>query len=158
MFQQILYNWLIVVGLFHCVLGIVFIFISKTSLMDAYFFHLYEIFDLNYLSSVNSSGVFEDNAVKIDQLVRSAFQFLGPTIASWGLLFSLVIYNYRKQGTYKEKAAIIISISVWYLFDTGLSLNQNIYSHVYLNTAVFILLVVPCLLLKNRKESEQATH
>ncbi|MGY8810556.1 MAG: hypothetical protein ACKVK5_05935 [Pseudomonadales bacterium] len=135
--QKFLYYWLMLVGLGHFLLGLVFIVVAKTSLMTPYVAGLYAAFDVG----------FETN---VDQLMRSMLQLFGPTVASWGLLFCMAVYHYVAQGTAAIKLALITAVLVWFCLDTGVSAASGMYSHLWINTPVVVLILLPLWFLQPR--------
>ena len=139
--QKYLYYWLLLVGVGHIILGMVFIVIAKTSLITPYINSLYQVFDVSF----NSAN---------DQLLRTVLQLLGPTVVSWAALFCLAIHYYVKHGTTAIKQLIIIALLLWFAFDTGISMLNGINSHIVINSFVMLMILPPLLLLKPDNEAE----
>tara|TARA_R110000764_G_scaffold121256_1_gene208967 strand:+ start:592 stop:1029 length:438 start_codon:yes stop_codon:yes gene_type:complete len=133
--QKILYYWLMLVGLGHFVLGLVFILVAKTGLMTPYVAGLYAAFDVGF-------------DTEVDQLTRSMLQLFGPTVASWGLLFCMAVYHYVVSGTAVFKLALMTAVLVWFCLDSGVSAVNGMYSHLWINTPVAILILLPLWLLQ----------
>ncbi|MGI1677956.1 MAG: hypothetical protein K6L75_04440 [Cellvibrionaceae bacterium] len=138
--QNFLYRWLIFVGLTHFVFGIFFTFVTKTSLMTPYLNNVYSVFLISPTTD-------------IDNFIRSIFQFLGPTIASWGLLLSVVVSFYRNNGTGRDKKIICLAILTWFILDTSISLSQGLLSHLVVNSIVFCAIFPPFIFLKSLAEN-----
>jgi len=66
-----LYFWLLLVGLGHIILGVLFVVIAKTPLITPYLENIHNLFYVKY-----------DNAN--DQLLRTILKLFGATISSWG--------------------------------------------------------------------------
>ena len=76
--QTLLYRWLLLVGLSHVVLGVVLAFAVHLPLTQAYFDYLH--------ASVSAAPP----SAEYQALLRTMVGLFGPTVASWGLLFSLL--------------------------------------------------------------------
>ena len=66
---------------------------------------------------------------------------LGPTIASWGVLFSALVSQYFSTPTRRLWKALIWSVAIWAPLDTALCLYFGVYAGAILNAAVVIVLV-----------------
>ncbi len=135
--QKVYYYWLISVGVGHAILGCAFVLLASTPLMDPYLKVLYEAFQVEPVGGV-------------DLMLRTSLQFLGPTIASWGLLFALAIHFYRHHGYPLIKGYILIAVFIWFTLDTALSLSQGIHVHLIVNLLALGAIVPPLLLLKSK--------
>ncbi|MAZ86382.1 MAG: hypothetical protein CL693_01960 [Cellvibrionaceae bacterium] len=133
--QKVYYYWLICVGVGHAILGCVFVLLAFTPLMAPYMGALYEAFQV-------------EPAAGVDLMLRTTLQFLGPTIASWGLLFALAVHFYRHHGYPLIKWYILIAVFIWFTMDTALSLSQGIYVHLIANLVALCAILPPLLLLR----------
>jgi hypothetical protein len=86
-----------------------------------------------------------------DQTIWSAFFFsvLGPTIASWGVLFTALVAQFFAAPSIAVWRALLFSVLIWAPLDTALCLKYGILIGVVINSAVVIGLV--WLLLSVRK-------
>jgi len=73
---------------------------------------------------------------------------LGPTIASWGVLFTAVVCQFVDYPTRRLWNAMLLSIAIWAPLDTALCWYFGVYGGIAINTAVMIVLVA--LLIKVR--------
>ncbi|GAA3930000.1 hypothetical protein [Litoribacillus peritrichatus] len=143
--QALLFNWLMLVGISHTILGIVVVLVAHSEWVSPYFQHLFHAFALTPTPASES-------------LIRSLVQLFGPTVASWGLLFCLAVYQYRTFGTPAIKQLMIAALLIWFVIDCGLSLMKGIYGHLIINTLAAIAILPPLLLLKpTSKESDETT-
>ena len=66
---------------------------------------------------------------------------LGPTIASWGVLFTALVKHYLVQPSQQTWWYLISSIAVWIPLDTFLCWHYGVYLGVWVNLAVCLVLV-----------------
>ena len=87
-----------------------------------------------------------------EQYVWSTFfaTVLGPTIASWGVLFAALLQQFESSPTMPVWRALVISILLWAPLDSALCLKFGITIGVVVNTIV--LVVVLGLLLASRRD------
>ena len=135
MTQKIIYRWLLFVGLGHVLLGILFILIAQSSLINFYLEHLQQAFST-------------DLSAQEESLVRTLLQLFGPTVASWGLLFCIATYSFVQQGKLAIKWALMLAVLIWFVLDSGLSLYMSLYYHLIINLVAAASIVIPLLLLK----------
>ena len=82
------------------------------------------------------------------------FAVIGATIASWGVLFCVVVGQYRDYPTKRLWNAMLFAVLVWAPLDTGLCLYFGIYGGAVLNAAVVVVLLA--LLFAVRNTSKRA--
>jgi hypothetical protein len=134
--QNLLYRWLLLVGLGHVALGIVLAFAAHLPITQPYFDHLY--------ASVASTAP----SAEFHTLLRTMVGLFGPTVASWGLLFCVLVQLYRQNGHRQIKPALFAALLLWCLLDSGISAYFGLWLHVYLNSAAALSIAVPLLLLQ----------
>ena len=66
---------------------------------------------------------------------------LGPTIASWGVLFTALVKNHIEQPSRRTWWFLFSSIAVWIPLDTFLCWYYGVYLGVWVNLAVGTVLV-----------------
>jgi len=78
-----------------------------------------------------------------DDSIWSAFfaSVLGPTIASWGVLFAALVNQFYSAPSTGLWRAMILSVVIWAPLDTALCLKYGIYSGAIVNTIITIVLV-----------------
>jgi hypothetical protein len=86
-----------------------------------------------------------------DASIWSSFfvAILGPTIASWGVLFTALVNQYFASPSLGLWKAMVFSIIVWAPLDTALCLYYGIWIGAFINAAIVIVLTG--LLLSARK-------
>lgn len=80
------------------------------------------------------------------------FAVIGATIASWGVLFCVVVSQYRDYPTKRLWNAMLIAVLVWAPLDTGLSLYYGIYGAVILNSVVVVALIALLFAVRNQEK------
>ena len=70
------------------------------------------------------------------------FAVLGPTISSWGVLFTAVVRQFIDYPTRRLWNAMALSIAIWGPLDTGLCLFYGVNGGVIVNGLVVVLLFV----------------
>lgn len=134
--QNLLYRWLLLVGLGHVVLGVVLAFTAQLPLADTYFQQLYASFAVEPMST------------PYHNLLTTMVRLFGPTVASWGLLFTLLVHLYRQHGHALIKPVLFAALLVWCVLDSGISAYYGLSLHVYLNSAAALSIALPLLLLR----------
>ena len=69
------------------------------------------------------------------------FAVIGATIASWGVLFCVVVSQYLDYPTKRLWNAMLLAVLIWAPLDTGLCLYFGIYRGAMVNAVVFVVLV-----------------
>lgn len=67
---------------------------------------------------------------------------LGPTIASWGVLFTTLVSQFLSAPTPGLWKAMVWSVAVWAPLDTALCLRFRVYDGAILNAAVVLALII----------------
>lgn len=134
--QRGLYLWLLLAGLAHVLLGAGLAVLGAPASLDGYFALLHA-----------STGEAAPGPAQ-QALVRTLIQLFGPTVASWGLLFCLLLRQYRRHGDRLLKAGLLLALLLWWSADCWISLRAGLYAHLYLNSAVLLAIAVPLLLLR----------
>lgn len=129
--QKYLYLWLQAIGAGHIVLGVGLALGAQTALLTPYFDSILSQFAL----------AADDAAAR--RMAQSLIQLFGPTVASWGLLFSTLLYLYRQHGDRLIKLAIFAALLLWLPLDCYISARHGLYPQVYLNLAVGLLIALP---------------
>ena len=66
---------------------------------------------------------------------------LGPTIASWGVLFTAVVTQFLSNPSQVLWKAMVWSVAIWAPLDTALCLYFGVYGGAIINTAVVAALI-----------------
>ncbi|OUS24765.1 hypothetical protein A9Q99_23510 [Gammaproteobacteria bacterium 45_16_T64] len=138
--QRYLYSWLLLVGVGHVLLGLAFILVAKTSLIDPYLSYLYVVFSIPSDTSLASNAN--------ESLLRTILQLFGPTIASWGALFCIAVSSYMRLGDQRIKMGIILALLIWFMIDCSLSVLNGINAHLVINILACISILPPLVMLK----------
>jgi len=87
---------------------------------------------------------FESLFLTVDGFVWSPFfvAILGPTIASWGVLFGTLVTQYFATPSAYLWRAMIIAVVIWAPLDTALCLKFGLYGGAIINGFVAITLLV----------------
>lgn len=90
-----------------------------------------------------------------DRLAWSPFfvAVFGPTVASWGLLFGVIVNLFYEQPSEKLWRALILALVIWAPLDSALCIYYGFFSGAIINAIVFI--GVGALLLVARQRIEQ---
>lgn len=81
------------------------------------------------------------------------FAVIGATIASWGVLFCVVVSQFRDYPTKRLWNAMLIAILVWAPLDTGLCLYYGVYGGAILNSVVVVILIGLLVAVRNQGRS-----
>jgi len=74
---------------------------------------------------------------------------LGPTIASWGVLFTTLVSQFLSAPTPGLWRAMVWAVAIWAPLDTALCLRFGVYSGAILNAAVVAALIILLLNVRN---------
>jgi hypothetical protein len=91
-----------------------------------------------------SASVFLQTTITGDNdYVWSAFfaTVLGPTIASWGVLFTALVHQFHAAPSLTIWRALLLSVVIWAPLDTALCLKFGVTIGAIINSIVFIALV-----------------
>ena len=77
---------------------------------------------------------------------------LGPTIASWGLLFGALVNQFLTAPSTPGWRVLLLSLLLWAPLDTSLCLAYGFYGGVALNLIVFTAVVGLLFAVKARKK------
>lgn len=80
--------------------------------------------------------------LKGDNFSPFLFAVLGATIASWGVLFSVIVTQYLEYPSKRLWNALMVAVLVWAPLDTGLCIYYGIYNGAVVNGVVFVVLIV----------------
>lgn len=142
--QTLLFRWLLLVGLSHVVLGVVLAFAAHLPLTQAYFDYLH--------ASVSAAPPSAEYQV----LLRTMVGLFGPTVASWGVLFSLLLVLYRQHGHRQIKPVIFVALLLWCVLDSGISAYFDLWLHAGLNAAAALSIAVPLYFLQPLASQREA--
>ncbi len=66
---------------------------------------------------------------------------LGPTIASWGVLFTALVHQFQAAPSMLVWRALVLSVVIWAPLDTALCLKFGVTIGAIINSIVFIVLI-----------------
>ena len=75
---------------------------------------------------------------------------LGPTIASWGLLFGYLANHFTKTPEESSWRAMLFAMLIWAPLDSALCLYYGLWSGAVINVVVFIVITVLLLTVRKR--------
>ncbi|MET1077991.1 MAG: TIGR01777 family oxidoreductase [Pseudomonas sp.] len=145
--QNLFYRWLLLIGLGHVALGVVLAFTAQLPIAMPYFQYLYA-----------SVGAGQAASPEQHSVVTTLVRLFGPTVASWGLLFSLLVHLYRQHGHALIKPTLFAALLVWCLLDSGISTYYGILAHAYLNMAAALAIAVPLYFLVPLQSADDHAH
>lgn len=134
--QNLIHRWLLLIGIGHVVLGVAMLLFGGSALLDPYFQSLHA-----------STGEALPSAAQ-QELLRTMVRLLGPTVASWGLLYCALLQLYWQHGHALIKPTLFAALAVWCVLDSSFSTLAGLHSHLYLNVATVIAIGVPLALLR----------
>jgi hypothetical protein len=90
------------------------------------------------------------DALTIDELRFQNWMFgvMGTVTIGWGVLLFFVVYHPLKRRERWAWNALVVSIVVWYVLDTIVSLYHGVVLNVISNTVFLILFAIPLVKLK----------
>jgi uncharacterized protein len=145
--QRLLYRWLLLVGAGHVALGLLLAFTAHAGVLQPYFDYL--------LASVST----QRPAAEFQTLLKSMVQLFGPTVASWGALFTLLVLLYRRHGHGWIKYGLYAALLIWCVLDSLISAGHGMLIHVYLNTGTALAIALPLFFLQpQRNAAAPAMH
>lgn len=122
------------IAVLHIIGGLLLPLIAETSLFNRYHQHLIQVFDI---TDNDSSAV-----------IQFLFGILGPTIASWGILFLFSIHTAFANPNPTSWWFIILACTIWAGYDSLLSLSYGVYLNAIFNGIVFTCILIPILLVR----------
>ncbi|MGK0297608.1 MAG: hypothetical protein ACI9XC_001218 [Gammaproteobacteria bacterium] len=124
-----------VLAILHIIVGLILPFLVDTWLFEYYNNKLLDTFHTNSTEAL--------------ALAKFMISLLGPTIASWGVLFLFLVRYAYKCGSTKAWYVMLIAIIGWSFYDIFLSLIVGVYLNVVIDIVVLGLLLTPLLLSRN---------
>ncbi len=97
-------------------------------------------------SLAGAAGLTDDN------YSRFLFAVFGPTVASWGVLFGVVVRQFIEYPSRRLWNAMVLAVVIWAPLDTSLCLYYGVYGGVVVNALVTVLLLVLLFKVKPRRK------
>ena len=132
--MKIIKKFLQLIACLHIVGGIVLPFLVETSVFNVYLQHLEHAFNLE-----NKGPGAE---------IRFLVGLLGPTIASWGILFLFAINTGFSNPNPRAWWFIIIACTVWAPYDSWISQTHGVYLNAIFNCIVYVCIMIPMLMVR----------
>lgn len=80
------------------------------------------------------------------------FAVFGPTVASWGVLFGVVVRQFIEYPSRRLWNAMVLAVVIWAPLDTSLCLYYGVYGGVVVNALVTVLLLALLFNVKPRRK------
>ena len=80
------------------------------------------------------------------------FAVFGPTVASWGVLFGVVVQQFIEYPSRRLWNAMVLAVLIWAPLDTSLCLYYGVYGGVVVNALVTVLLLALLFKVKPRRK------
>jgi hypothetical protein len=125
-------RWLFVFSLVVIVFGMGMALLNRTPLFGVFDRQVDPVF---WGANLPPSGV--------NEFQGWVYGVLGATMAGWGVLLAFVVQaSFRKRERWAWNA-VILSLALWYLTDTFLSLRSGVAFNAVFNTAILVLAALP---------------
>lgn len=126
-------KWLVVVGLYHVVFGLVLALFVQSDFMDVYF---KQYFDVIFWPDSNISPAAE-------QYKNWTSSVLGSVVASWGVFITYIAwYPFRLRETWAWHG-ILVPVTLWFVVDTTCSIYYGVGINALFNIITLLLFVLP---------------
>jgi hypothetical protein len=125
-------RWLMVLGVLITVFGVAMALFNATPVFGLFNSRIDPVF-------WGGSGA-PAQAVAFRGWVYGAW---GATVAGWGLLMVFVANHAIRARARWAWTGLTAAISLWYLFDTGMSAAYGVWFNVLFNSVILILAAVP---------------
>lgn len=128
-------QFLSLLAILHIIVGLILPFIANTRLFNYY----------------NEKMLVAFNTSSIESLELGKFMIgiLGPSIASWGVLFLFLVQHAYRTGSSTAWITMIIAIVGWSIYDMALSVYAGVYLNLLIDCFVMSLLLIPLILTKS---------
>lgn len=120
--------WLQMIGWSHVIGGISLPWLLRSDLMSNYVAHVFQALQL---------------PPEAHPAALTLMSFLGPTIASWGVLFLFMVRTTLRDKASTPMVFLCLSIIAWAPMDIWLSLQAGIYLNVWLDLLLIAAIVPP---------------
>lgn len=134
--QTLIYRWLLAMGIGHVVLGMGLLLVGGSTLLDP------------YLHSLYPAAAEAPTSVTQQELTRTLVRLFGPTVASWGLLYCVLLQLYRRHAHRQIKPALFGALLLWCLLDSGLAVFKGMHLNLAMNLGVALAIGLPLVFLR----------
>jgi hypothetical protein len=122
------------IAVVHIIVGLLFPWIVDSPLFDHYKQHLHLVFNTSQFIS--------------GQQASFLMAILGPTIASWGVLFLYAINSGFTRPSPQAWWFMFSACVVWAPYDSIYSLQHGIYLNAIINAVAFAMIMSPLLIVR----------
>lgn len=126
-------KWLVGLGIYLVILGLIMAFFGKSHFMD-------------WLINQHFDPIFwPDNEISHGAVhfKNWIYSVLGAVLAGWGIVLSFLAYYPFKLQEKWAWSAIAIAVTLWFVVDTSYSLYYGVTINAILNAVLFGLFAVP---------------
>ena len=128
--NNIIFVWLMFVGVIHVIGGVALIAVMDASQLNQYG---------HYFLSRFAVPATDESA----KLFVGFVQIFSATVVSWGLLFCVGVLAYRKSQEALLKYALLVAVFIWFVLDTTISVYHGLMIHLSVNIPAVILIGAP---------------
>ena len=106
---------------------------------------------LTFFSSTASSALVSIFGLPPDHPWSPFFiAIIGPTVASWGVLFAVVVKMYFASPSKTLWNTMLVSVLIWMPLDTSLCAYFGLWQAVFLNVVVAVTILILLVLVRNQ--------
>ncbi len=129
-------KWLVGVGLYHVLFGLLLAFFGQSRFMDVMINQYYDPL------------FWPDNTISEGTITYKNWStsVLGAVVASWGSFISFIAYYPFKSRENWAWNCIATSVLLWFFIDTGYSLYYGVNINAVFNLITLALFLIPLLL------------
>lgn len=128
-------KWLLIVGIYLAVFGLILSFFNQTQLMDFAF--------NNQIDPVFwQAERIPENAVSFQNWI---YGVLGATVSGWGIFMAFLAYYPFKAREKWAWNCIATGVAIWFIADTAISAFYQVTFNVVFNTVLLLLVGIPLL-------------
>ncbi len=128
-------QFLSLLAILHIIVGLTLPFLVNTRLFNYY--------------NEQMLGAFNTSSIESLELGKFMLGILGPSIASWGVLFLFLVQHAYSTGSTSAWITMIVAIVGWSIYDMALSVYAGVYLNLLIDCFVMTLLLIPLLLTKS---------
>lgn len=125
-------KWLLVLGVFIVVFGIGMALLNNTP--------VFELLD-NQINPVFWNQ--EPLPQPTEAFQNFIYGVLGATMAGWGVFIAFIAHHPFREKAQWAWNCLLVGMLIWYLVDTLISLNAQVYFNATFNTILLVLVGLP---------------
>lgn len=125
-------KWLLIAIAFQAVFGLAMIFLP--GVLDKYFWNV--IF-------FSSSKLYQTFTPEITTYIHQVYGVLGAVMVGWSVQMFLHVKNTFTSGDRQAWIAIVLSLGIWFVLDSVLSIAMGYWQNAVLNVGFGSLFVIP---------------